>query len=362
MGMKLPEGFKPKKDLDGKIKELLKGEVKEKTIEDSSKVRTFKDAIKYLGGTRIPFFGYDDKKRIYQTDISLRDVFTYKLGVGRLNLNDKNAIRLKNLYFTQDPQFDFKIDASLDLGSYLSLADPEFKLTKDTVQEVIRFVEHLGKENWELSNLDHTAGFSFQGPLEIINMDIPKEIKWVFETFKDYNPTIHGGALRDTYLGLDITGDIDVQLKPTMWLGEKRLYRKIKKVMDKVHTAKKGKTISEYGWEEYRPLRYVAEKNGMTYDISGETFDRYLSTEQLMMRQPGKLIIYKLAKNDLDNKQFRIINMGDIPERIANKISKLEGLGLEFLPENPDNLAQKLDSYDLMKQVRPNGKKGTSWY
>lgn len=104
--------------------------------------------------------------------------------------------------------------------------------------------------------------------------------------------------------------------------------------------------------ENVVPCRYRGVKDGVVFDIFEGTFERYLSTDQVLMKKPGELIIYDITKNDLDNKQFRVINSESIKinleteNYVFKKIKKLKDLGLEFLAEDPSDLSKKIRIYD----------------
>ncbi|MBU4501203.1 MAG: hypothetical protein KKA79_01325 [Nanoarchaeota archaeon] len=360
--MKLPKSFKPQKDLDGKIKDLVEGHSERKIIEDPSKVKTFHDAINYLSDSQIPTYGYDDQKRIRSIDMPLKQIIINRISLGKVDLMDENPFKYKGLNFTQASNSGIELGAKLNFASYMAVSNPEFSIGGDILSKLTEQLNTIEKHNWRLTNIAYLTDYINSGNTVTVKIDTPKEILWVFETFKKYKPIIHGGALRDLYLGIDRTADIDIQIEESGMFGKSILYNLVKKAMDKVKTAKKGEIIHSYGGTEEEPCRYKGKKDGVDYDIAGRIFERYLSTEQMMMKKPGELIMWELAKNDLDNKQFRLINITDFPKRMIKKIEKLQNIGLEFLPEHPNDLATKLDEYDILRVVKEQKSSPGSWY
>lgn len=233
-----------------------------------------------------------------------------------------------------------------------------YKITKEGAEKVKALINEKKNRVWQLINYNHSGLARYTS----VKIDVPKEILWVFETFKDFKPVIHGGALRDLYLSIPRTGDIDIEVLPDRGKGEKELYKLVHRVMDKVEHAEKGRVMSNYYTDQHTPAQYRAKKDGVNYDIYGGTFPRYLSTEQVMMIKPGELLIHCLTKNDLDNKQFRLIDSYKVPERIVQKISKLQNLGLTFLPEDPFNLSRKINPQDLLKENTKKTSSGRHYY
>ncbi len=340
--MKLPKTFVTDKDLEEKTKELTKEREPKKKEDVPENIETLEDTTKYITNSIIPVYGYDDKKRIHSVEMTIKEASQQKILLGNLNLLDENPILYQELYFNKSDTHT----EPLPLDLCLDMRCLTYKVTKEGAEKVKAFVEMKKNQNWKLTGIYNQPGLILYTSIKV---NTSKEILWVFETFKDFKPVIHGGALRDLYLGIARTGDIDVEVFPDGNKGEKELYKLVCRVMDKVEHAEKGRVISGYYTSQHTPAQYRAKKDGVSYDIAGHTFLRYLSTEQLMMKKPGELLIHYLTKNDLDNKQFRLIDSYDVPERIVQKIYKLQNLGLTFLPEDPSNLSRKINVQDLLK-------------
>lgn len=337
--MNIPKGFQQKKGLEERTKRLTKG-VKKSDIPE--KITDLESATKYFANSIIPVYGYDIKKRIHVIDMPIRQVLKNNILLGKVNPLSKNPFKYKGVYFTKSLDMDnTKKDISLNFKIDITRQKPEYRLADESIQEIKKEVK--GLKNWAWSLDVCNDAYFFTQDCTTVKVDTPKEILWVFETLKDFNPKIHGGALRDLYLGIERTADIDVQLKsPRGWREERRLRKFLKEVMDEVELVSKGWKEDSYHGGEYHPAHYHVRKDGLLYDIAGGVRDRFLSTEQIMMGNPGELMIYDLAKIDLDNKQFRLIESYNIPDRIFTKIKKLKGLGLTFLPENPKDLANNI--------------------
>lgn len=346
--MKLPKTFVTDKNLEEKTKELAKEREPKKKEDVPEKINILGDVTKYVSNSIIPVYGYDDKKRIHSIEMTIKEAVQHKIEFGKLNLIDNNPIFYQGLYFNRS---DMQTE-QLSLDLCLNMRHLEYEITKESAEKIKTFVNQKKNYPWSLVGIYNQPGLVLGS---IININIPKEILWVFETFKEFKPVIHGGALRDLYLGIGRTGDIDVEVSPDRNEGEKKLYKLVHKVMDKVDHAQKGKISNDYYGAYNRTIsQYIAKKEGIQYHIAGETFPRYLSTEELGMGKPGELWIHYLTKNDLDNKQFRFINTYEIPERILEKISKLQNLGLTFLPEDPFNLSRKINPEDLSEKKTKN--------
>lgn len=353
--MEIPTSFKPGRNLEEKTQRLVKG-IKKKEEDIPEEIKNLGDITKYFANTTIPIFGYDDKKRIHKKEAPLKEVLKKKIFQGRVYLLDTNPIKYKGLYFTREENNNSE-ELSLDLTIDLDVTSQKtgYKISDKAIKHVKEMVKNTQDQTWALAGICNTADFNlYTYDCTKVNIKTPKEIQWVFETFKDFNPRIHGGTLRDLYLGIKITGDIDVQLSsPDGWWQERKLRKFIESVMDETKLVSKGwKEDSYHSSGKYHPARYNANKFGMTYDITGGVFQRYLSTEQIIMENPGELTIYNLAKNDLDNKQFRMIESINVPERVFTKIEKLEGMGLKFFPENPRDLSNTMIPFNKKVDTR----------
>jgi len=353
--MKLPETFITGKDLEEKTKELTKDRGLREKEDVPENINTLEDVTKYISNSLIPIYGYDDKKRIYSIERTIKEAVKHKILFGKLDLIDNNPICYQGLYFNKS---DIQTEP-LSLDLCLNMKDLDYEVTKESAEKIRSFVKQKKNAAWTLIGiykLDILLSY------ENIKVNTTKEILWVFETFKDFKPVIHGGALRDLYLGIPLTGDIDIEVSPDGNKAEKELYKLVYKVMDEVQHAKKGHLISSYYTDSYKPSSYRAKKKGIQYDLAGETFPRYLSIEELMMKKPGELLMHPLTKNDLDNKQFRFTNTYQVPERIIQKISKLQNLGLTFLPEDPNNLSRKIDPNGLLEKKTKTDNSANTWY
>ncbi len=347
--MKLPKTFVSDKDLEEKTQELTK-EREPKKVEDVPKeIITPDDAAKYVANTIIPVYGYDAKKRIHSIDMTLQEAAKQRILIGYVDLLANNPLEYQGLYFNEDVY----AEPSFDLKMSLDPVRLKYDLKKDSAKEFKEQIDKYKTFHWGLINMPKGSNFIEQHKkCTTIKVDTTKEILWVFDVFKDFKPIIHGGALRDLYLGIERTGDIDIEVKIEEG-DEKKFYKLVHKSMDKVELSQKGFTEKTNGYmvrEKRHHAQYRARKNGVIYDLAGTSVERFLSNEQIMMKNPGELIIHNLAKHDLDNKQFRLINDCDIPERIGNKILKLENMGLTYLPENPSNLSEKIEPYDILMQ------------
>lgn len=336
--MKLPKTFISERDLEEKTEDLKNGIIFRRPENIPSKISTIEDAVKYLSNSTIPVYGYDKKKRIQAVEITLKEAVAREILLGSVDLLDEDPMNYQGLYFNCDQN---KKELKLNMNFVIDSLNPTDKMINSLAEECKKIVHNQKNQPWSLKSIPIKDDFTDR--CIKTKVGTPKEILWVFETFKEFSPVIHGGALRDLYLGIERTADIDVQLTTDGWWSERRLYSRIHKVMDEVDSAKKGSTTKDFyrGDKIVDSARYRAKKEGIQYDMAGETFTRYLSTEQIMMKEPGELIMWELTKIDLDNKQFRLINP-DLPMRINEKIAKLRSLGLEFLPENPSNLSEEL--------------------
>jgi len=346
--MKVPQMFKLEKGLDEKTQNLVKGIVYLGKKEGPPEViKTLDDAVQYIAHSLIPICGYDKKKRIHRTKITIKEAMQKNIALGKVDLLDTNPLVYKDLFFSRSQ--DTSLDKELAVKLSIDFLDHKIELPTDGVVQVKQHVKVIQNKQWVLENIDYTADFIRTNTCTTVKVDTPPEILWVFETFKKFHPRIHGGALRDLYLGIERTADVDIQLSVDGNVdgkkGDHKVYKALKRVMDKVNVVERGHLDSSYKhMGEYKPTHYHAKKDGVLYDIAGGSFERYLSTEQTTMERPGELIIHDLAKYDMDNKQFRIIKFEvEVSERILSKIKKLENMGLTFLPENPLNLLNKVD-------------------
>lgn len=340
--MKLPQTFISERDLEEKTEDLKNGIIFKRPENIPSKISTIEDAVKYLSNSTIPVYGYDKKKRLQAVEITLKEAVVREIFLGSVDLLDEDPMNYQGLYFNCGQN---KKELKLNMNFVLDNLNSTDKMINLLAEECKKIVHNQKNQAWSLRSIPIKDDFTnIQDRCTKTKVDTPKEILWVFETFKEFSPVIHGGALRDLYLGIERTADIDVQLTTDGWWSERRLYSLIHKVMDEVDSAKKGSTTKDFyrGEKIVDAARYRAKKAGIHYDIAGEAFTRYLSTEQIMMKEPEELIMWELAKIDLDNKQFRVINSNDLPPRISGKIAKLRNLGLEFLPENPSNLSEEI--------------------
>ncbi|MBM3200283.1 hypothetical protein FJZ53_05060 [Candidatus Woesearchaeota archaeon] len=344
--MKLPETFVSGKDLEEKTQELTKERELKKIGDVPENIKTLEDALKYVLNSVVTVYGYDDKKRIHPVELTIKEAIKNRISFRGLFLSDTNPLSYKGLYFNEDRAVDnIALEISLNLKDSL-----EYNITKAGIDRIISFVNAKKTRKWSLLGIyNQQVGV---GQYVKVNVKTSPEILWIFEAFKDFKPVIHGGALRDLYLGIPRTGDVDVQVSPDGHKGEKELHKLFCKIMDEVELAQRGRIQRSYYSDDHTPSQYRGKKNKVVYDIAGGTFPRYLSIENLKMETPDELIIHDLTKNDLDNKQFRMIDSYNVPSRIIAKISKLQSLGLKFLDEDPSDLSSKVDAASLSEKKR----------
>lgn len=199
------------------------------------------------------------------------------------------------------------------------------------------------------------AGRMFQGVL--VPQKLPPAIAWVFSAFKDWNPMVVGGSLRDTMLGRT-PKDVDFIVDSLGYGYSGRAAEEVEK-RGATNVVNRTETDSRYNHDLEHPV-ISFDYEGTSYDLisrGNPLSDRFwalsdFSVNQLIAVRPDEVTASRIALWDLGHKQCRLVSLADettsggggLRFKWPERVEKMRQKGFNVLP----NLFSR-DEYDDTK-------------